>query len=272
METSILHGLIIAGCLGSAGAYIRYFPNKQVRVGRYATGLLIFALICHSIVLITRSVKSGHPPFVGLHESLSFFAWLIAIVYLFLELRFRDKSLGVFVVPMILVAQVVSIMLIHPESPLPPLLQNSWFNIHITSSFLAYAAFFFSFITGLLYVMQTYYIHRRRVGLIFSRLPALDMLDEMNLKATSIGWLFLTVGIATGVWWANDVWDSIMPWLKDPKVFCVMLTWIIYTGQLVARYTAGWQGERAAYLALVGFASVLVAYIGAGLWTNVHMF
>ncbi len=42
MESFILHGLIIAGCLGSAGAYIRHFPNKQIRVGRYATGLLIF--------------------------------------------------------------------------------------------------------------------------------------------------------------------------------------------------------------------------------------
>jgi cytochrome c-type biogenesis protein CcsB len=268
----VLYGVIMAGYLGSTWAYIRHFPNKQVRVGRYATGLLIIALICHSVALIIRSVNSGHLPFVGLHESMSFFAWLIAIVYLFLELRFRDKSLGTFVVPMVLAGQIVSMIFIHPEDPLPPLLQSPWFNLHVTVSFLAYAAFFFSFITGLLYVMQMYYIHRRRVGLIFSRLPALGMLDEMNLKATSIGWLFLTIGIATGVWWASDAFDSITPWVKDPKVFCVMLTWVIYSGQLVARYTAGWQGERAAYLALVGFASVLVAYIGAGLWTNVHIF
>jgi cytochrome c-type biogenesis protein CcsB len=272
MGVSLLHGLIMAGYLGSAVSYIRHFPGRQFRIGQYATSLLIVALIGHSVFLITRSIRSGHPPFVGLHESMSFFAWLIAVVYLFLEFRFRDKSLGAFVVPLILAAQIASTLLMHPEDPLPPLLQSSWFSIHVTASFLAYAAFFFSFITGLLYVMQRHYIHKRRVGLVFSRLPSLEMLDEMNLKATSIGWVFLSIGIGTGLWWAFEAWHSVGPWIKDPKLFCVALTWVIYTAQLVARYTIGWQGQRAAYLALAGFVSVLIAYVGAGLWTNVHMF
>ncbi|MBM3262930.1 MAG: cytochrome c biogenesis protein CcsA [candidate division Zixibacteria bacterium] len=269
---AFLHGLIMAGYLGSAVAYIRHFPGRQSRVGRYATGLLIAGLVFHSLFLIARTIRSGHLPFVGLHESMSFFAWLIALVYLALELRFGDRSLGTFVMPLVLMAQAVSTLLMRPEEPLPPLLRSSWFSFHVAVSFMAYAAFFFSFITGLLYVMQLYYLHRRRVGLVFSRLPSLEMLDEMNLKATSVGWVFLTVGIGTGVWWALEAWHSILPWLSDPKVFCVALTWVIYTVQLVARRTAGWQGQRAAYLALAGFASVLIAYIGAGLWTSVHIF
>lgn len=268
----LLHGLIIAGYSVSAVSYIRHFSGRQPRTGQYATGFLLIGLLCHSIFLVIRTLQSGHPPFVGLHESMSFFAWLIAIVYLILEFRFQDNSLGAFVVPLILAAQIAAALLMRPEDPLPPLLNSPWFNIHVTVSFMAYAAFFFSFITGLLYVMQLYYLHRRRVGLVFARLPSLEMLDEMNLKATSIGWVFLTVGIGTGTWWALEAWHAITPWLGDPKVFCVALTWIIYTAQLVARYMIGWQGQRAAYLALVGFASVLVAYIGAGLWTNVHIF
>lgn len=272
MGISVLYGLIMAGYLGSAVSYILHFPSKQLRLGRYATGLLITALLFHSIFLVTRSIRSGHLPFVGLHESMSFFAWLIAIVYLFLEFRFRDKSIGAFVVPLILTAQVVSTLLTHPESPLPPLLQSSWFSVHVTASFVAYAAFFFSFITGLLYVMQVYYLNARRMGVVFSRLPALDMLDGMNLKATSIGWFFLTIGIGTGMLWAIQAWHSIDPWLRDPKVIFVILTWAIFATQLVARYTIGWQGQRAAYLSILGFVSVLVAYIGAGLWTDVHIF
>lgn len=272
MSYSLLHGLIVAGYLGSAAAYIRHFPTRQLRIGRYATGLLIAALVFHSVFLVIRAIRSGHPPFVGLHESMSFFAWLIAVVYLILEVRFRDKSLGAFVTPLIVVAQLVSLAAIRPEDPLPLLLQSPWFNVHVTVSFMAYASFFFSFITGLLYVTQAHYLHKRHVGLMFSRLPSLEMLDEMNLKATSIGWVLLTIGIVTGIWWAREVWQAIGPWLEDPKIFCVALTWVIYTAQLCARYFIGWQGQRAAYLALVGFVSVLVAYIGAGLWTNVHMF
>ena len=169
--------------------YFRHFWTKQPRSGFYASLFLVLALACHSVFLIARGVESSHAPFVGLHESMSFFAWLIAVVYLFLERRFRDRSLGVFVLPLVLAAQTASTALMSPVDPLPPLLQSPWFNFHVTASFLAYAAFSFTFITGLLYVMQMYYIHHRRVGLVFSRLPALGMLDEMNLKATLIGWV-----------------------------------------------------------------------------------
>ncbi len=271
MTASLLQGLIMAGYLGSAVSYIRHFPGGQFRIGRYATGLLVMALACHSTSLIIRSVQSGHLPSVGLYESISFFTWLIAVVYLILEFRFQDKSLGAFVVPLILSAQFAATLLIHPESPLPPLLQSSWFSIHVTASFVAYAAFFFSFVTGVLYMLQNYYLHARRLGIVFSRLPALDMLDDMNLKATTIGWLFLTLGMVTGLLWAIQAWPS-FEWLRDPKIICAIVTWIIYASQLAARYTLGWQGQRAAYLATAGFVSVLFAYIGARLWTDVHVF
>ena len=173
MSFFLLPGLVVAGYLGSAAAYIRYFPSRQHRIGRYATGLLIAALVFHSAFLVMRAIRSGHAPFVGLHESMSFFAWLVTVVYLILEVRFRDKSLGAFVTPLIVAAQIVSMAAIRPEDPLPPLLQSPWFTVHVTASFMAYAAFFFSFITGLLYVTQAYYLHRRHVGLIFPDCPLL---------------------------------------------------------------------------------------------------
>lgn len=272
MGIALLHGLITLGYIGSTLAYIQYFPSKQPRIGQYATGLLILALIGHSAFLINRTLESGHLPFVGLHESLSFYAWLVALVYAGIEFRFRDKSLGAFVVPLILIAQVVSAASMQTVRPLPSVLRSSWFSLHVTASFLGYAAFFFAFITGLLYVLQIYYINARRVGVVFSRLPSLEMLDEMNLKATWIGWVFLTVGIGTGVLWAEQVWHSILPWIVDPKIVCVVLTWGIYAVQLWSRLGIGWQGKRAAYLSIVGFVSVLVAYVGAGLWTELHIF
>lgn len=271
MGMTLLHGLIIIGYLGSAISYIRYFPSKQLRVGQYATGLLVLALLCHSAFLSIRSIQSGHLPFASLYESMSFYAWLVAIVYIFLEVRFQDKSLGAFIVPLIFTAQTASAVFMQTGRPLPPLLQSSWFSVHVTASFLGYAAFFFSFITGLLYVLQIYYINSRRVGVVFARLPSLEMLDEMNLKATSIGWIFLSVGIGTGALWAEQAWQSVLP-VVDPKVFCVILTWAIYATQLGARFSIGWQGKRAAYLSIIGFASVLVAYVGAGLWTGLHIF
>ena len=39
-------------------------------------------------------------------------------------------------------------------------------------------------------------------------------------------------------------------------------TWLVYARYLVLRYEAGWRGRRAAYLALAGFALVIVARLG----------
>ena len=38
--------------------------------------------------------------------------------------------------------------------------------------------------------------------------------------------------------------------------------WAVYARYLLLRYEAGWHGRRAAYLALVGFALVIVARLG----------
>ena len=180
MGIYILLGMILIAYSISAVFYFRHFFNKSSKVGLCASFCLILALVLQSILLLSRAIASSHAPFVGLHESTSFFAWLVAFVYIFLERYFNDRSLGILVLPLVLAANIVSVLFISPVDPLPALLLSPWFNFHVTASFFAYAAFSFSFITGLLYLTQMYYIHHRRVGLVFSRLPALGMLDEMK--------------------------------------------------------------------------------------------
>ena len=48
------------------------------------------------------------------------------------------------------------------------------------SAILAYAAFTFSFVLSILYLIQNRQIRRRQTGLLFSRLPALEVIGRMN--------------------------------------------------------------------------------------------
>ena len=41
-----------------------------------------------------------------------------------------------------------------------------------------------------------------------------------------------------------------------------LLTWLVYGVFLLLRYELGWRGRRAAYLALAGFALVIVVRLG----------
>ena len=52
---------------------------------------------------------------------------------------------------------------------------------------------------------------------------------------------------------------------QSAKVDAVMLvaivTWALYAGYLVARFELGWRGRRSAYLALAGFALVVLVRV-----------
>jgi ABC-type transport system involved in cytochrome c biogenesis permease subunit len=49
--------------------------------------------------------------------------------------------------------------------------------------------------------------------------------------------------------------------LSDPKISVALMTWAIYTFQLVARRAIGWRGRPAAYLAAAGFGMVLLNFV-----------
>jgi ABC-type transport system involved in cytochrome c biogenesis permease subunit len=44
----------------------------------------------------------------------------------------------------------------------------------------------------------------------------------------------------------------------DAVVVATLATWLVWSAYLVLRVTRGWTGRRAAYVALVGFALVIV--------------
>ena len=97
---------------------------------------------------------------------------------------------------------------------------------------------------------------------------SLQALDVMNSRTVFIGWLLLTVGLGAGALWVAEA-AAMMPSdprvqamsIGDPKIFVAIVTWAVYTFQLVARRAIGWRGRPAAYLAAAGFAIVLLNFV-----------
>ena len=110
------------------------------------------------------------------------------------------------------------------------------------------------------------------------RLPSLNVLDEMNLRAVKIGWLFLTVGLITGGIWASQLQPSPdrvggSMSLGDPKIFVAVLCWAVYSFELYAQRAIGWRGRRAAWLSAVGFGIVLLNFVPVSyFFTTSHNF
>ena len=59
----------------------------------------------------------------------------------------------------------------------------------------------------------------------------------------------------------------------DPKIFIVLLMWLVYAFELYARRSLGWSGRRAAVLSAIGFTIVLLNFVPIGYFaTRSHNF
>jgi ABC-type transport system involved in cytochrome c biogenesis permease subunit len=87
------------------------------------------------------------------------------------------------------------------------------------------------------------------------------VLDGFSLRAVSVGFPLLTIGVVTGAFWATRVQQGVL--VTSPQAFG-LASWVLFAGVLVLRLAAGWRGRRAAIGTIVGFlcaAAVLVGYV-----------
>lgn len=259
-------------------AYLAHFARRDLRTGRLATALLASAAVAHAYLIGMKTMQVGHVPVVGTAAAMSAFVWLLALSYLYTELTTDERAMGIFVAPLLAALQILPTL--RPEvSERPPVLESHWFGLHVLSLLVAYASFALACVVSVTYVLLFKEIKAKHLGVFYARLPSLEVLDSMNLRAVRVGWAFLTVGVVVGLIWANQVQaTSTDPrvhamTLTDPKIFVALVCWLVYTFQLSARRMIGWSGRRAAWLSTIGFALVLLNFVPVSYFlTESHRF
>jgi ABC-type transport system involved in cytochrome c biogenesis permease subunit len=249
----------------AALAYAIHFARRRPSAGRTATMLLLFGALAHTFVIGMQTMEVRHVPFSNPSSAISTFVWLLTLSYLYLELTTEERSMGVFIVPFIAGLQTIPVIYPGVDSR-NAVLESPWFWVHVSSLLFAYASFALACVLGLTYMLQFTEIKKKHLGYFYTRLPSLQVLDVMNSRAVTTGWLFLTLGVVVSVVWAsqaralspeNENLQAMMS-LNDPKIFFAVLTWGVYSFAVLARRTLGWTGRRAAWLSALGFAIVLL--------------
>jgi ABC-type transport system involved in cytochrome c biogenesis permease subunit len=254
-----------------------HFAWRDPRSGRLATGILGSSVLAHTFLIGMQTVQAGHAPLVGTSAAISSFVWLLGLSYLYIELTTDERSMGVFVAPLIVALDIIPAL--DPViSPRPPLLQSPLFTVHIVSMLFAYASFALAFVLGVTYVLLFKEIKAKHLGFFYARLPSLQALDAMNGRVVTIGWTFLTLGIAVGGLWATQIDTSSDPraqamGIADPKILVALLSWCVYSFAVLARRMIGWSGRRAAWLSAIAFVIVLLNFVPVGyFFTKSHNF
>ncbi len=91
-----------------------------------------------------------------------------------------------------------------------------------------------------------------------------ELLDEISYRAVAIGYPIFTLGgLIFAMIWAKEAWGRY--WFWDPKETWALIAWLVYSAYLHFRITAGWEGRRSAWLAVLGFGVILFTLVGVNL-------
>jgi cytochrome c-type biogenesis protein CcsB len=254
--------LALYGC--STAAYLLYLLRTTDGIGTTANRLVMAGFATHLLSTIHRFSSSGHLPITNMHESLSFFALTIVGSFILFERKYKVTILGAFIIPIALLLVISSSAFPSVIRELNPALKSNWLWSHTIMAFISYAMFTIAFGAAVIYLIQQYFLKKKRLGALFQKLPSLNTLDDINYRCLTIGFPLLTIAIITGAIWAEKAWGTYWSW--DPKETWSLITWFIFAALLHSRLTTGWRGKRASLLTIAGFLVMLFTFIGVNLW------
>lgn len=248
--------------------YVAALYGKRETIARIGTWICIVAAVVSTAAIGVRWAESyklgiGRIPVTNLYESLVFFAWSINLFYLLVEWKYKNRTLGAFVIPIAFGTMLFALTNESSIQPLVPALQSYWLHAHVITCFVGYAAFAVSAGVAVMYLMKAKREERKVTGGVVALFPSTRVLDDLVYKSIIWGFPFLTAGIITGAAWANYAWGTYWSW--DPKETWSLIVWLVYAAFLHARVTRGWHGRRAAILSIVGFLATLFCYLGVNL-------
>ncbi|QDB80850.1 c-type cytochrome biogenesis protein CcsB [Georgenia sp. 311] len=268
--------------------------GRPRRAAAIAMTTTVLGVVLHAVGVVTRGIAAGRVPWANMYEFTIVFT-LVAVGTFLLIQRWRDlRYLGALVITPTLLALglAVSVLYIAADG-VRPALDHYWLVIHVSVATMAIGVFA---VAAALSVVQLVKERGERAsaqqrepavalaggsggtevdvapaqetdrgfwGRLGDSLPSSAELERFAYRLNAVAFLLWTFTLIAGAIWAEHAWGR--PWGWDPKEVGTFVVWVVYAAYLHARATRGWDGRKAAYLGLSGFALVLVNYFGVNL-------
>jgi cytochrome c-type biogenesis protein CcsB len=222
-----------------------------------------FGALIHGAGVVMRGIAASRVPWANMYEFSISGSFVLVFIYLAFY-RLRDiRIIAAFVNGFVLLILGAATTYFYVQvKTLMPALQSYWLVIHVSVAVLATAFFNIAAALSVAYLLRTstriatstkkFVVGARRVLEFF---PAEKTLERLQVRFNAIGLILWTFTLAAGAIWAERAWHRYWGW--DTKEVWTFIIWVLYAGYFHATATRGWTGRRAAWLSLVGFASVL---------------
>ena len=260
---------LLTTTLYAALGYVFWRANWAQQAGNARTWLpgarvaVSIPLAVHAWLLSAGSWAAGMLS-IGVGEAVSAIVWLTLLVYALSSLRQPLDALQALILPLAALAVLLPLWL--PPQPMQ-LAASPLFLTHIALSFLAYALFTIAALHAGMMALFEKRLHAHAMNPALTNLPPLLTLERLLFTIISIGFVLLTLALASGILFSEQVFGkpfSFSHFTQHKTVFA-LLSWLTYAGLLVGRKRYGWRGHTAIVWSLTGFAMLVLAYIGSKL-------
>ena len=132
---------------------------------------------------------------------------------------------------------------------------------HIILSIMAYSVLSIAAFQAILLMVQDHQLKHKHMTGIMRVLPPLQTMDRLLFDMISIGTLLLTLAIASGFIFLDDLFAQHLV----HKTAFTLMAWAVYSALLLGHWRLGWRGNVASKWTLVGTTLLILAYFGSKL-------
>ncbi|HEX6683500.1 MAG TPA: c-type cytochrome biogenesis protein CcsB [Candidatus Limnocylindrales bacterium] len=265
-------GVVARSLVGAGGPSTEEVtgPPPRTWAGQLAVLVTVLAAATHLGTAVSRGFEAGRLPWGNMYEFVIMVTFVGVAVWLAIAfLKPEVRHLGLFVtLVLVLLTAVAGVVLHTPVGPLVPALDSYWFPVHIGAATLASGLFLVGFAAGLMYLLRTGYDAGKRGGLYpFGRYIAdAAAVERLAFRMHAFAFPIWTFAVAAGSIWAEAAWGRYWGW--DPKETWAFISWIVYAGYLHARATPSVKRRTTVWIAIVGWATMLMNLFGVNIFFN----
>ena len=215
-------------------------------------------LISHGAAL-GYSLFGGDGLNIGFSHAISLIVWLVMGAYFLIGFDNQLLRLAaLYLAPIAVAAALLPMML--PAHRVVHYVGFA-FKLHFVVAILAYALFTVAALHALLMLFLEKRLHEGALPQELQGMPPLLRIERLLFQLLGVAFLLLTATLASGVFFSETLFGKAFQ-LTHKTVFAVF-SWLIFGGLLFGHWKFGWRGKVAVRWTLIGFALLLLSYVGS---------
>ncbi len=223
--------------------------------------LLMLSLVTGGLALQTlglyiRGMDLGRCPLGNPFEKVQFIVWSAILLYMVVGPAFRMSLLGFFSSGLAAILGAASLLIESWDQPYQRAASatSGWVETHAALAVFSYGIFGILALTSLMYLLQNHGLKRKRFTGLFSVLPSIVQLDQMNRRLLFTGVAVLTVSFAVGgVYYRSHLSD-----VEGAKLITTVALWLAYSGLFLLQRTNRLAAKKFAFSCIVLFLLALI--------------